>query len=208
MQLATYEQVADSLRHLDHYRVVRAQELAEEAAIPGIDGALVIALGLRETWGRNIEGGAMKNPTSPPEWIAEIDPTKMDVGWLQISRRFHAESLSKMVAVKTKTWSPVVEGKTANDAGFVPRFSDALRFTLKEMRIAVNYARDRSVKSTDQARFAVAAHNCGKSGAFKGYQESNLDKYTAGGDYSAWVLDAAKKVHIWLMHHENWIYHP
>lgn len=200
MAYATTAQIDEAMRRLGHYRVVRAQEQAEKVK-DAIGGAVILAMGLRETWGRNIEGGAKQ---VDGRWVAETDPTRMDVGWLQISRRYNAEALKRMPGVKVKTWSPVVEGKSAYDAGYVPRYTDALVFTVDSMTGAYNYAVERGYKNP--LRFAVAAHNAGIGGAAAGYREGNVDKYTAGGDYSAWVMDARTKVRAWIKDHPNWAY--
>lgn len=203
MVFATDKQVDEALRRLGHYRVVRAQEQAD--LVPGIVGGwVVLALGLRETWGRNIQGGAKQDATG--RWVAETDPTRMDVGWLQISRRYHPEALQKMPGVLNGTWSPVVHGKTANDGGYVPRFTDALRFTVAQMEAAITYGRTYGVAEGDLRRFAVAAHNAGTGGAIRGYQKGNVDMFTAGADYSSWVMDARKRVGRWLSAHPTWQY--
>lgn len=212
MTLATQTQVRDALRRLGHYRVVRAQEQVENPdgheegywVDDGLRGSHLLALGLRETWGRNIEGGARLNDAGT--WVPEWDPARMDVGWLQISRRYHALSLEAMPGVAAGTWAPIVTGKNANDSGFVPRFTDSLRYTILEMRTAIRYAETHSVPASARIRFAIVAHNAGVGGAMKGYQDGNFDKYTAGGDYSAWVLDARKKVVVFLNNNPDWVY--
>jgi hypothetical protein len=203
MTLATAEQVGDALSRLGHYRVVRAQEQAALDQADGIDGAHILALGLRETWGRNIEGGAK---LEAGRWVLETDPARMDVGWLQISRRYHPQALAKMPGVAVKTWGPVIEGRTANDGGYVPRFTDALRFTVDELGASMAYGRTHGVDGADLARFAVAAHNAGAGGALRGYQAGDVDRNTAGGDYSRWVMDAYRHVVAWLRRHPNWRY--
>lgn len=202
----TASQIESALKGLGHYRCVRAQELVEGfgSATDGLLGSHVLALGMRETWGRNIEGGAMLVDN---KWVRETDPTHMDVGWLQISRRYHADALKGMPGVKVGTWEPVVKGKTANDSGYAPRYSDSLRFTEQELRDAMAYAVTNKVKKADRVRFALAAHNAGKGGALSGYKAANVDKYTAMGDYSAWVLEAQKLVSRFLTRHD-WIWTP
>lgn len=204
MQLVTNKQVDDALRRLGNYRVVRAQE--EATKIEGIIGGwVVLALGLRETWGSNIEGGAMLDPVTK-RWVPETNPLKMDVGWLQISRRYHYDALKNMLGVASRSWGPVVSGHTAMDAGYVPRFTDALRFTIKEMEEAVTYGAAHGVPYRHLRRFAVAAHNAGIGGALRGYNAGNIDMNTAGGDYSYWVMDARLKIRAWVSAHPNWMY--
>lgn len=198
--------IAKSLSTLGNYRVKRAQQVAGEGPSDGISGSLLLALTLRETWGRNIEGGAK---LVDGKWVA-LDPNnpddahKMDVGAFQINRGYHKDQLQKMPAVKVGTWQPVVPGKTPYDPGFVPRFEEQLQFTIKELRDASLYARNNGVKQEDRARFAIAAHNAGKGGALKGYREGDVDKYTTNGDYSADILAKRSQVNHWLNEHPNW----
>ena len=69
------------------------------------------------------------------------------------------------------------------------------------------FATSGGVPSSDLLRFAVAAHNAGPTGALEGYREGNIDKHTAGGDYSAYVFATAPLVHNWIVAHPNWVYH-
>jgi hypothetical protein len=197
----TDKQLHDALVQLGNYRVKRAQEAALVGPSDNISGALLLAIGLRETHLQNIEGGAkLVNGT----WVKEDDPTRKDVGWLQISRRFHTPDLKLMPGVKTGTWGPVQADKTAADGGYVPRFEDGLQFTIKELREAQAYGQDQGVADADLARYSVAAHNSGWGGALNGYRAGNVDKNTAGGDYSQWVLHTRSQVNSWISGHPNW----
>lgn len=197
----TQDQVGKALANLGNYRVKRAQEVANSGFPDGISGSLLLALGLRETNLRNLEGGIK---LVNGEWVKQDDPTKMDVGWTQINRGFHAASLKLMPGVKSDTWTPTVENKTANDAGFVPRFEEALTFTINMMHESQAYAADHGVPNDELARFGVAAHNGGMGGALKGWREGNVDKYTTMGDYSGWVLRHRTLINRWLGQHPNW----
>lgn len=198
---ATSDQVHTALHNAGHYRVVQAQRVAGEGDPDGISGALLLALGLRETGLRNIQGGAK---LVGGRWVAlgPEDSSRMDVGALQISRTYHPDALRALAAVKAGTWGPVVAGKTPMDFGFVPQWTTALRFTIDEMREAIAYAHDRKVG--DPVRFAVAAHNAGIGGALSGYRAGDVDKHTAHGDYSRWVLATRGVVNSWLGKHPNW----
>ena len=200
---ATETQVDRALARLGNYRVRRAQIVANAGAPDGISGALLLAIGLRETNGVNEEGGAKWDPVNN-RWVAQDDPKLMDVGIFQISRQHHPAALAQMVGVANKTWGPVVSGKTANDAGYVPRFEESLQFTLREMHESIAYAASRDVPEDQLVRFAVAAHNAGTGGAMTGYRAGNVDKYTALGDYSKWVLEARTLINRWLAQHPNW----
>lgn len=197
----TLAQVGHALTQLEHYRVVRAQAVAKAHAPPGVDGALVIALGLRETGLRNIEGGAkLQNG----HWVKQDDPALMDVGAFQINRSYHRAELTRMPGVRTGTWTPVVTGRNAAEGGFVPRYEEQLQFVITELATAVSFARDHGVTPAARARFAVAAHNAGLGGALTGYRAGNVDQHTALGNYSAWCLGHADLVRLWLLEHPGW----
>jgi hypothetical protein len=202
----TQTQVANALANLGNYRVKRVQEVASQGWNDGISGSTLLALGLRETALTNIQGGLIKDADG--KWIPQPDPNKMDVGVFQISRIFHMVALKAMPGVKNGTWGPVVEGKTAGDGGFVPRFEESLQYTVQGLRDAQAYAEDHGVKAADLPRFSVAAHNAGWGGALRGYREGNVDKYTTGGDYSGWVFRHRTLINQWLKAHPNWVYKP
>lgn len=197
----TDTQVEKLLREAGAYRVRRAQVIALEGEPDGVSGSLLIAMALRETKFKNIEGGAR---LVDGEWVAEDRPEYMDVGCIQINRRWHANTLKSWPAVKAGTWAPVVLGKTPYDLGYVPRFEEAMRFTLSYMHENMAYGADNFVDADDLPRFAVAAHNCGSQGALNGYKAGDIDKYTASGDYSAWVLRTRTQVNKFLVRNPNW----
>lgn len=200
---ATSAQVQTALHNAGHYRVVQAQRVAGEGDPDGISGALLLALGIRETGLRNIQGGAKQVGS---RWVAldEEDAHLMDVGALQISRRYHPDTLRRLPAVKAGTWGPVVAGKSPMDYGFVPQWTTALRFTIDEMREAIAFAHDHGIKGAAAVRFAVAAHNAGVGGALDGHRRGDVDRNTAHGDYSKWVLETRTAVNAWLGKHPNW----
>lgn len=197
----TAQQVGDALARLGNYRVVAAQVAAGEGPPDGIGGHHLLALGLRETGLRNIEGGAKWDGS---KWVAQDDPTLMDVGCFQISRHHHSAWCEAQPGCPVGSWSAVTD-RSAYDRGYVPRFTPALSFTLSRMKDARQLAAT-TLGLGEQAsvRFAIAAHNAGTGGATKGQREGNVDRYTAGGDYSAWVLEHAKLVKAWLEAHPNW----
>jgi hypothetical protein len=170
-----YNVVAGLIGEFGNYRTEAAQKAARLAEVPGVDGALLIAFGLRETGLRNIEGGAK---LVDGRWVKQDDPKLMDVGWTQISRHWHAKELATMPGVAAGTWAPHVAGKTANDKGFCPRFKEATDHTVRELADAVQFATDKKVPT--------AAH-------------------TAGGDYSAWVLRHRLLVLDFFKAHPGWV---
>lgn len=202
MQQFSDQQIGFAIKQLGNYRCRRAQTVAAQGPPDGIYGITIIALGLRETGGRNINGGAVWDPHLG-KWV-KAEPIHQDGGVFQISRDHHPADLKRMPGVREGTWAPVEEDHSAFDPGFCPRFEDSLQFTIREMHEALEFAEDHNVPKEDRARFAVAAHNAGKGGAISGYREGDLDRYTAQGDYSAWVEAHAKKVKRWLDKHPGW----
>lgn len=201
MERLTQEQVGSAIKGFGNYRTRRTQTVANLGPPDGISGATLIALGLRETKLKNINGGAVRGDGG--QWV-EAPPEEQDGGCFQISRVHHAAQLKRMLAVVAGTWTPVIDGKTAFDPGCCPRFEDSLQFTLLEMHEAIAYAEDSGVPDDIWPRFAIAAHNGGKGGALKGYREGDIDRYTAMGDYSAWVQYHRTLVNRWLNDHDNW----
>jgi len=201
----TDEQVDRALARLGNYRVRRVQAVANAGLPDGISGALLLALGLRETGLQNVEGGA-KWDVIREKWIPQDDPNLMDVGVFQISRKYHMQDLQKMIGVKSGTWTPVVITATAATPGFVPRFEESLQYVLMEMHENMALL-ENSVLDPDRdlVQAAVAAHNAGVGGSAKGYREGDVDKYTAGGDYSEWVFRHRTKVNRWLKDHPKWL---
>lgn len=193
----TGAQIDAALRRLGSYRVRRAQTVAKEGPPDGISGATILALGLRESDLRNVNGGLK---LVDGKW--QTDPEKPDHGVFQISTKHHAVALKAMPGVEEGSWWPVIEGATAYDFGHCPRFEESLRYTLELMHEAQAYGTDHGV--IELGRFSVAAHNAGIGGAYRGWKEGNVDKYTTGGDYSAWVLRHSRLIREWLHDHLAW----
>lgn len=198
----SYNQVGQALKRFGHYRTTRTQRVAAQGEPDGISGATVIALGLRETHLQNINGGAVWS-NEENRWV-EAPPEHQDAGVFQISRDWQAYDLKRMPGVEENTWSPVIDGITAFTPGFVPRFEEALQFTMQGISEALAYAEDHAVQAIHRPRFAVAAHNAGKGGALRGYREGDVDRYTALGNYSAWVFRHRTLINRWLNDHPNW----
>lgn len=199
----TPAQVAAALKRLGRYRVGRAHEIAAQHN-DGIGGHHFLALGMREAgpfthW--NIEGGARWNGSA---WVKEWDPTKMDVGAFQISRKYHGAQLERMPGVAVATWKPVVAGRTANDGGYAPRWAEQLAFTDRELRSNRAYGIAAGVATADLVHFALTAHNAGKGGALQGYRDGDLDRYSTYGDYGATCLRYARVIKSWVDAHPAW----
>jgi hypothetical protein len=180
----TERQVADALKHLGNYRVLAAQHVANENTTDGISGGLMLSLGMRESLLQNINNKA-----------------QTDKGCFQITELYHLAWLKSQPGCPEGQWRPQ-PGRTADEDGFCPRYTPALEYALQMLQDAVAYAKKRSIK--DPVRFAVAAYNAGIGGALRGYQEGDVDKYTTGGDYSAWVLKVKPMVQHWIAAHPSW----
>lgn len=198
----TQTQVNQAILNFGKYRTLKAQTEANSDG-DGVGGGHLIAIGLRETGLRNIRGGVVWNEAEK-KWIKQPDYHQQDVGWLQISQKYHEAALKLMPGVREGTWAPLLDGKTAADPGCCPRFTDALRYTIDEMHEAIAYADDHGVNEEDLPRFAIAAHNAGIGGALSGYKRGNVDMYTTGKDYSAWVLYHTKLVRVFLKEHPSY----
>jgi len=159
----------------------------------------VLALGMRETRLKNVNGGARWDSSSGT-WVQ----TKDDKGIFQISGVHHGPELRRMLAVDEGTWSPVVPEATALDDNYCPRFEESLQFTLMLMHENQAYAIDNGISEDELGRFAIIAHNAGLGGALRGYREGEPDRYTAFKDYSAWVLRHRTIINKWLNDNLKW----
>lgn len=178
--------VDQALARLGNYRVMAAQALAIEDARDQFDGALLLALGLRETGLRNIN-----------------NPAETDHGVVQISELYHSAFLLSEPGCKAGTWT-VAEGHSAVEDGYCPRYTPAIQYALKMLRSDYRYAVAKGVPASTRVRFAIAAYNAGIGGATKGLARGDVDHYTTGGDYAAWVLRHRSKIDVFLNNHSNW----
>ena len=178
--------IDQALRNLGNYRVLAAQHIAAEGPSDEFSGALLLSLGLRESLLQNIN-----------------NPAGTDRGWAQITDLWHKDWLASEPGCPQGSWR-AVEGKTALDEGYCPRFTPAALYAVQMLRDAAATARKEKVPSEKVVHFSVAAYNAGQSGAMRGYRENNIDKYTTGGDYSEWVITHRRYVLKWLREHPNW----
>lgn len=162
----TNEYVDKRIRALGPYRVRQAQAIGREGEEDGISGALILALGLRESDLNNI-----------------LNAAGTDRGCFQISDVYHPAWLASVPGCVKWSWLPA-EGKSALDAGMSPRFSDGARYAVSLLHDGLAAADELHIPEDDHVRFAVAAYNAGVGGAMKGYREGDVDKYTTGKNYS------------------------
>jgi hypothetical protein len=182
----TTTHVERALKRLGNYRVKAAQEAANEGPPDGISGALMLALGLRESDLQNIN-----------------NPDQTDHGCFQISDIYHDDWLRSEPGCKEKTWT-AVEGHTAAESGYCPRYTPALNYALKMLKANRLAAMRLGVPENKAVRFAVAAYNAGFGGAMRGWREGDVDKYTTGDDYSDWTMRHRLIIQHWLDKHPSW----
>jgi peptidoglycan hydrolase-like protein with peptidoglycan-binding domain len=158
-----------ALAAIGRRRLRRLRKLVAEAAVPGVDVPLMLAIGERETGIRNIVGDAGHGR-----------------GWLQIDDRWHAEWLAAQRGCPSGKWTPVFA--SALPAGRVPGFTAATRRALALLASNAAHARQSGVPARDVLRVAVAGYNAGPGNAVAAYRSGDVDSRTANGDYSADVL--------------------
>jgi hypothetical protein len=197
MAIPTAAEIGHALAELGNYRVLRVQEVCYP--YHPIPASVMLGIGFRETGLRNICGGATWDGT---KWVQSYS----DRGWLQISDVYEADFLKQAEGCKEGEWGPANPPVKAITERHVPRFTPALNYVKQSMLNSMEFAFGQGVPSGLLLRFAIAAHNAGDGGALRGYREGNVDKYTAHGDYSQYVLALQPAIHDWITTHPNWIY--
>jgi len=182
----TQEQTAVALKRLGHYRVVAAQRIGFEGPPDGISGALTLAVGLRETWGKNIN-----------------NPAQTDHGCFQISELYHSHWLRQQPGCPEGKWR-ATSAHTAYENGYCPRFTPACLYATDLLKNGRAFGISLGLSPAQAVRFGIAAYNAGIGGARNGLKDGDVDKYTTGGDYSAWVIAGRTQVNRWLGQHPNW----
>lgn len=175
--------VAPALTGLGNYRVKRTQEVA---ALNSLDGAVILCLGMRETGLRNI-----------------TNPAGTDRGCFQISDLYHHEFLSRIPGCLTGSWVPE-QHRVAAERGYVPRFEDGLQEAIRILHEGLAYAHDLKVGTSQVLAFGLASYNAGLGGAERGWKAGDVDRFTTGKDYSAWILERVGLVQAWLGAHPGW----
>lgn len=191
------QEIGHALSTLGNYRVLRVQEICWP--YHPIPASVMLGIGFRETGLQNICGGAV---LVNGVWVQSFS----DRGWLQISDQFEAEFLKSAEGCKEGQWGPADPPVKAITPRHVPRFTPALNYVKGSMFNSMEYAHSQGVKDSELLRFAIAAHNAGDGGAMAGYRVGDVDKNTAHGDYSAFVLALQPHIHQWISEHPHWIY--
>jgi hypothetical protein len=185
-------QIGDALTQLDNYRVKRVQQVLG----PHL-GILALALGLRETGLKNIEGGAV---LKGGEWVF----APLDVGAFQISRKAYPWALGRMPAVKAGSWAPIEHGHTPMDIGYVPRYEEQVQFLKPEFHETRAWCMDHKIRGAERDQFTASAHNAGLGGAIEGWKRGDVDLNTAHGNYGRFVVAQMPTISRWLEDHARW----
>jgi hypothetical protein len=198
--LPTQQEIGHALAALGNYRVLRVQEITWP--YKPIPASIMLGLGFRESGLQNICGGAvMVNGV----WVQSFE----DRGYLQISERFESPFLKSAEGCREGQWGPASPPVKAIEPRHVPRFTPATIYVKQTLINSMEFAHSHGVPDSELLRFAVAAHNAGDGGAIDGWRAGDVDKNTAHGDYSAYVLALQPLIHAWITDpaHSHWVYH-
>lgn len=194
------EYVDRRLRAVGSTRVKKVQVVAREQN-DLVSGPLLLAIMLRESGGRNVQGD---------QGHAR--------GAFQIHDAFWREALEsvrgcRMAAtipdadrpiIGKRMWVPV-PGRNAADPGYCPTIEDGARIAVVILNGYVRQAQAANITAvSDLIAVAVAAYNCGFGAALKGYRAGAVDQGTTGRDYSKDCLLRRSEVSKWLRAHPNW----
>jgi hypothetical protein len=171
----TRQQLEAQLSAFGDHRIEIVAELTQEVPPTRLDGALILAMGSRETDLRNIAGDQGHGR-----------------GVLQIDDRFHQLWLSDHRGCASGSFT--ASSPSALPPGRVPTLTAAVLFVTEMLRANMQFGLTRGVPATQAVRFAVAAYNAGPGGALEGFRAGDVDARTAHHDYSADVLERRKVV--------------
>jgi len=161
----TESQLTAQLDAFGEHRVEIVTELAHDGEPDGIGPALLLAMGSREAFLRNIVGDAGHGR-----------------GWLRIDDRFHRDFLSSHRGCVSGSWTATKP--SALPRGLVPSLTAATRYAIELLHDNMRFASNNGVPESQVLRFAIAAYNAGPGGALTGRRAGNVDQETAGNDYS------------------------
>lgn len=193
--LFTNTAVAKALKTMGRYRVAACVHYAAEGPPDDFGGHHLLALGLRESLGRNVLGDHGR-----ARGVFQIhDAHHYD--FLRSQPGCPAGRLDEPMTVEE--WH-AVEGRFAIEPGFVPRFTPAMIYALDQLVRLRRWAIRDEVPKKEARLVALSAYNQGYGGALQAYRRGDVDAGTTGGDYSAWVMATAHQVYGWLQDHPNW----
>lgn len=167
--LPSHTLVHSRLVALGHGRVEAVDELARRGAPDFIGVALILAIGLRETWLQNIAGDGGHGR-----------------GWLQMDDRSQTAWLRQHAGCRSGSWE-FAHGHRALEHGYVPGLTASTAHAIDLLHGNYNFLRQHGLSTAHAERGAVAAYNCGAGNALAGFRRGSVDAYTTGRDYAAWV---------------------
>lgn len=178
----TTAQAKRRLEVLGHARTTVVRSEAARPPADNIPGALILAVGLRETGIQNITGDGGHGR-----------------GWLQIDDRFHGPFLAAHAGCRSGSWDFTFSRREggARPAGRCPGMLAAQRYATGLILASEAFAVSHGVPHVHAGRFAIAAFNCGAGNALRAFEAggiANIDRFTTGQDYSADVLANVKAV--------------
>lgn len=193
--LFTNAQVGKALKTMGRYRVAACTHYAAEGPADDLGGHHLLALGLRESFGRNVLGDHGRAR-----------------GVFQIHERYHYEFLRSQPGCRAGDLSQpmtsvewqATESHLANEPGFVPRFTPAMVYALGELQRMRRWAMRDQVPREDARLVALSAYNQGYANAYAAWRAGDPDAGTTGGDYASWVMATAHQVYGWLNDHPLW----
>ena len=206
-QNPTPDEIHRALKTVGTYRVGACLLAAGEGPPDGIAGWHLLVTGLREAWLANINGDERK---STGEFRAH--------GTFQINEDFHGPWLAsepgcpiRIVNGKQVGSWHAVEGHTADEEGYAPRFTPAMNYALRILKGHKALAERMGVPKKDSLQVAFNGYNRGIYGAIGQYNRAIdsgdrklIDAGTTGHDYGTWCVKVARQVKAWLAEHPNW----
>lgn len=189
--------IPDELHQLGSYRIRQALEIG---ANPGdaITGAVLLAIGSRETGMRNIVGGGYFDIKG--KW----HQTGVDRGFFQLNIEAHHGFLAASVGCESGSWLAAKGHHPAAEVGYVPQFTSACQYVKWQRSHSFVFAKQNGVRATERLHFAVGAHNLGDHGALTAYKHGGIeavDAATTHGNYGSDVLARLLEVEAWLTRH-------
>lgn len=188
--------VGARMKALGRERVLKAQAVAREGVADQISRALLIAVSLRESGGRNVLGdqGHARGAFQITDWYHR-----------EFLRSVRGCVAAKLIPEATRlNWIPV-PGANAAMRGMAPTWEDGARYVVKLLNEYIVQAKAAKVPAgRDRLAVAVAAFNAGMSAALEGHRAGDPDVKTTGANYSADVLLRRSEVSEWLAAHPNW----
>jgi hypothetical protein len=177
----TESQLEAQVKRFGEHRHAALHKALAGVGAKHVSRALALAIGSRETNLQNIVGDGGHGR-----------------GVFQQDDRFQREFLVATAGCPSGSFRPA--WSSALPAGRVPTLSAGCRRMAQIIESNVALAIRSGIPKGHRLRFAVAAYNAGGGGALKGWKEKrDVDRHTAGGDYSHDVfarLEVVREMHL------------